>query len=98
MAGNHAGGLKAAQSNKERYGDDFYIRIGQKGGKLGRTGGFYADRELASRAGRKGGRRSRRGPARPAPEEFENDWTANYIKDDSAIIEPVPTKKWWQRW
>ena len=38
MAGNLIGGLKAAQSNKERHGADFYKKIGSKGGKLGTTG------------------------------------------------------------
>lgn len=61
MAGTKAGGQKAAATNKSKYGKDFYVRIGQMGGQLGRTGGFYADRELASRAGRKGGMTSRRG-------------------------------------
>jgi hypothetical protein len=36
------------------------------GGKLGRTGGFYANRELAREAGRKGGRISRRGKSTTA--------------------------------
>lgn len=31
---------------------------GKKGGKIGRTGGFYADRRKASIAGRRGGLRS----------------------------------------
>jgi len=39
---------------------EHYSRIGKIGGKKGRTGGFYANRELASRAGAKGGRISRR--------------------------------------
>lgn len=60
MAGTVAGGKAAAETNKRKYGIDFYARIGAIGGKLGRTGGFYADRELASRAGRKGGMTSRR--------------------------------------
>ena len=30
------------------------------GGKKGTTGGFYANRKLASEAGRKGGKKSRR--------------------------------------
>lgn len=60
MAGTKAGGQAAAATNKAKYGHDFYARIGAVGGKLGRTGGFYADRELASRAGEKGGRKSRR--------------------------------------
>lgn len=60
MAGTKDGGRKAAATNKNKYGKDFYARIGQMGGKLGRTGGFYANRELAREAGRRGGRISRR--------------------------------------
>lgn len=59
MAGTAAGGAKAAATNKRLYGPDYYKRIGQLGGKLGRTGGFY-DRELARRAGKIGGTVSRR--------------------------------------
>jgi len=33
---------------------------GSKGGKIGTTGGFYANRELARQAGAIGGRKSRR--------------------------------------
>jgi general stress protein YciG len=60
MAGTKAGGHAAATTNKRKYGSDFYAKIGSKGGKLGRTGGFYANRELARLAGAKGGRISRR--------------------------------------
>lgn len=60
MAGTIAGGKAAAETNKKKYGKDFYAIIGAKGGKLGRTGGFYANRELARIAGAKGGRKSRR--------------------------------------
>lgn len=60
MAGTKKGGEKAAGTNKDRYGSDFYAKIGAKGGKKGRTGGFYANRELARVAGAKGGRISRR--------------------------------------
>jgi uncharacterized protein len=60
MAGTKAGGKAAAQTNKLKYGKDFYAKIGAKGGKLGKTGGFFANRELARLAGRKGGRISRR--------------------------------------
>lgn len=62
MAGTKAGGIAAAVTNKIRHGADFYAKIGAKGGKLGRTGGFYANRELARIAGAKGGTISRRGP------------------------------------
>ena len=61
MAGSKAGGLKAAKTNKERYGDDWYARIGRKGGQNGHTGGFASNPELAKIAGAKGGRISKRG-------------------------------------
>ena len=61
MAGTKLGGRKAAMTNIKKYGEDFYKNIGAKGGKLGKTGGFFADRDLARRAGTKGGRISRRG-------------------------------------
>ena len=60
MAGTKAGGQAAAATNKQKYGSDFYAKIGAKGGKLGKTGGFFANRELARKAGAKGGRISRR--------------------------------------
>ena len=66
MAGTAAGAKKAAATTKARHGKDFYAQIGRKGGKLGTTGGFYANRELARAAGAKGGRISRRGPAKKA--------------------------------
>lgn len=60
MAGTKAGGLKAAATNKARHGKEFYAKIGAKGGTMGHTGGFAANRELARVAGRKGGLISRR--------------------------------------
>jgi len=60
MAGTIDGGLAAAATNKEKYGADFYKLIGAKGGRKGRTGGFWANRELARIAGAKGGRISKR--------------------------------------
>ena len=61
MAGTKLGGLKASKANKEKYGDDFYKRIGAIGGRNGHTGGFASNPELARLAGAKGGRISRRG-------------------------------------
>ena len=61
MAGTREGGLKASLANRTRHGADFYKRIGSIGGKNGKTGGFYANRELARIAGAKGGRISKRG-------------------------------------
>lgn len=64
MAGTKAGGAKAVATNKAKYGEDYYSRMGKIGGKKGTTGGFYANRELAREAGKKGGRISRRGKAK----------------------------------
>lgn len=71
MSGTRAGGVKAAATNKERHGSDFYAKIGHKGGLIGITGGFAArtvcdcaviqgKHHLANCAGRKGGIISRR--------------------------------------
>ena len=62
MAGTVEGGQRAAATNKEKYGKDFYAKIGAEGGKKGTTGGFYANRELARIAGAKGGKISKRRP------------------------------------
>lgn len=64
MAGTKAGGRKAAITNKKKYGHDFYSNIGRKGGRNGHLGGFAANPELAKIAGAKGGRKSKRGPAK----------------------------------
>lgn len=61
MSGNKIGGRKARDANIRKYGEDFYKRIGRKGGQNCTTGGFYANRELARIAGAKGGSISRRG-------------------------------------
>lgn len=61
MAGTRAGGLKAAATNREKHGSDFYRRIGCKGGHNSNSGGFASNFELARRAGELGGRMSRRG-------------------------------------
>jgi hypothetical protein len=63
MAGTAKGGRLAAQQNKKKYGDDFYKKIGARGGRNGHTGGFAAGdegRKRASRYGSIGGSRSRR--------------------------------------
>lgn len=61
MSGTKIGGLKCAQKNKKLYGDDFYKRIGSKGGKAGHTGGFAANPALAKLAGHRAGSVSKRG-------------------------------------
>ena len=60
MSGTKVGGLKARSTNLARHGDDFYHRIGKKGGQNGHTGGFSYNLALAKVAGAKGGRISTR--------------------------------------
>lgn len=64
MAGTKAGGQKAKATNLARYGSDYYAEIGRKGGANGHTGGFASNPELAKIAGAKGGKISKRGPAK----------------------------------
>lgn len=61
MSGTKLGGLKCAETNRKKYGKDWYAKIGAKGGKNGHTGGFAANPTLARLAGALGGRRSKRG-------------------------------------
>lgn len=60
MAGTTSGGEQAAVTNRKRYGKDFYKDIGRMGGQKSVGGGFAKDPELARRAGRLGGLKSRR--------------------------------------
>lgn len=65
MSGTIEGGRKAAVTNIKKYGNDFYSRIGARGGRNGHTGGFCSmTPEQRAECGRKGGRKSKRGPAR----------------------------------
>lgn len=61
MSGTKAGGLKAAATNRKKYGKDFYKINGAKGGRNGHTGGFASNPALAIVAGKRGGENSRRG-------------------------------------
>lgn len=69
MAGTTGGARAASKTNRGRYGEDFYARIGRIGGKKGTTGGFASEdigddgltgRERASLVGIIGGRKSRK--------------------------------------
>lgn len=57
MSGTKAGALKTKATNLEKYGPDYYKKIGQMGGSISRpeTRPFVIDKELAQRAGRIGG-------------------------------------------
>lgn len=61
MSGTREGGLKTVAVIKETYGEDFFKRIGSKGGKWTGVKGFAAmTPEQRREAGRKGGTLSRR--------------------------------------
>lgn len=80
-----AGGRKTAKVNKERYGEDYYKVLGAKGGKSTHPNkGMAADPVLASKAGKKGGQRSRKG------HKFISETATHrkYLrKSDGAIVE-----------
>lgn len=80
MSGNKIGGIKAAATNYERHGKDFYKRIGAKGGSNGRTGGFASmlvgadgltGRERARKVGALGGHISKRRQSKKEEQEEE---------------------------
>lgn len=81
MSGTKSGGRKAAKTNIRLHGKDFYKRIGQIGGRNGHTGGFAANPELARIAGRKGGAKSRRGPAKDDIDKIEEELDKEHGRD-----------------
>ena len=86
--------MKAKKANLEKYGPDFYKRIGAKGGANGKgpgyKGGFASNevgedgltgKQRARIAGAVGGKRSRRGPAKDDIEKAEEVLEAEVKKD-----------------
>lgn len=72
ISGTKIGGLRASETNKRRYGDDYYVMIGTSGGTKSRNGGFKSQKigkdgltgqERAIKYGSIGGKKSRRGTA-----------------------------------
>lgn len=63
MTGTKSGGLKCRDTNYKKYGKDFYRNMGRKGGLVCGRKGFAVNPELAKKAGRIGGLKSRRGKA-----------------------------------
>ena len=62
MAGNREGALKARDTNRKKYGKDFYKNIGGKSWKnpdRSHKTGFALNPDLAVEAGRKGGKKTK---------------------------------------
>lgn len=86
MVGTKLGGQKAAKTTKRLHGEDFYRRIGAKGGAVKTPkGGFAANPALARIAGAKGGRRSRR-----TDKTYEEKWAKNYEEIEMWYLLKVP--------
>ena len=64
MTGTRIGALKAKKKMMERFGEDWYSKIGKLGGQAMVPKGFALNPQLAAEAGKKGGTISRRGPAK----------------------------------
>lgn len=91
MSNTKAGARKAAETNKSKYGEDFYTRIGSLGGKASGTGGFYGNPERARTAGAKGGRLGSRKGTPMSPESRKRMSEAQRarwkrIKEDRFLI------------
>lgn len=98
MSGTSAGGKRAAQTIKAKHGADFYKIQGAKGGKLGTTGGFFANRELAKIAGAKGGRISKRTKKVIASAPFGQVITGATTFSRPTEMPIPPKKSWWRIW
>ena len=81
MAGTKAGGIKARETNIKLHGSEFYSRIGRMGGKAGdpTKKGFASNIERAKKAGAKGGKISKRGPAKKHQAEADGNAGATRI-------------------
>ena len=79
MSGTKVGGIKARETNYKIHGTDFYKRIGRIGGKAGDSSnkGFASNIERARKAGAKGGKISKRGPAKKHKTEAKEDAGTN---------------------
>lgn len=79
MSGTKAGGIKSRETIYKIHGTDFYKRIGRMGGKAGDPSnkGFASNIERARKAGAKGGKISKRGPAKKHKTEAKENARTN---------------------
>lgn len=86
MGGTRLGGVAAAATNKEKYGEDFFQKLGALGGARSRGGGFgqgQIGRERARLVGSLGGRIGRRNGVLSADEraKIKAEWLKKYDKN-----------------
>ena len=102
MSGNKIGGIRAAKTNKAKYGDNFYKEIGAKGGRNSGTGGFASDvvgkdgltgRERAAIIAKKSGRMGKRGYKLIKKTLFHYI----YQKKDTGEIVKFPAVRLWKK-
>lgn len=98
MPGSRAGGIKAAKTNKERHGEDFFRQIGSLGGRATGKKGFALNPELAKIAGSKGGKKSRRtgvstGQGKKKEYYYNGDGSINTRKDSYSDMRVKPKAK-----
>lgn len=86
MAGTVAGGKRAAQTNKERYGEDFYKLQGSRGGRATGKKGFAINPELARKAGSVGGKKSKRTAGERKYEYKGGMFTARTIAEKEGVL------------
>lgn len=107
MPGNKIGGMKAAATNKERYGSDWYAKIGRLGGSaLVENKGFGSQKvgsdgltgaERARKAGAKGGAKSKRGPAKHLPHLSDEEITIRRAEERARLraeIKELTSEEW----
>lgn len=84
MPGTTQGAIKAARTNIERHGEDFYSVIGQLGGKAPYKGlkGYASNPALASLCGKKGGKISKR---KSSKEKFKAQLKASILADPQPV-------------
>lgn len=120
MPGTKAGAAKAAATNKAKYGENFYKEIGKKGGSVSTPEGGFGSKnigpdgltgsERAKIAGSKGGKISKRGPAKPKtqvkkpvavkPKTAEDKLIEDLREYEKHMNEPVKVEKkgFFSRW
>jgi hypothetical protein len=97
MAGTSSGGVSAMKTNKKLYGEDFARVIGQLGGSVKGRKGFATNRKLAKKAGKAGGKVSRRtaGISRPyrKPVECRFCYSKDHLTYDCELREQMLAAK-----